>query len=132
MNTRHILLALCIAASSTVIAQGTVQPATQDNAAARMQARHDTLVKVLDLSPEQSEQLMQIEERRRQGAMELSKAGLDAPTRSERSRALREAREAEIKALLTEEQYRKYQAFLKEKRDATIQRQQQKKATHQE
>lgn len=132
MNTRSFLLALCVAASSTALAQGGTTITTPQATVDRSRTQHDAMVKELGLTPEQDTKMLQSEERYRQSAKELNAAGLDTQARQERARALRDGRDKEIQAILSAEQYQKFLAMRKEKRSDGLQRVQEAQPAHQE
>ncbi len=131
MNTRTILLSLCLVAGTAAMAQGTTQTTTPQATVDRAQAHHDALVKELGLTPEQDQKLLAIEERHRQSAKELNRANLDTPARQERARILRDNKDKEIQGILTAEQYQKYLDMRKQKRSDGVERVKEVK-THQE
>ncbi|HRH38253.1 MAG TPA: hypothetical protein PK760_07905 [Flavobacteriales bacterium] len=131
MNTRSILLALCVTASSAMFAQTPVQVPPNSAVVDRGQAHHDNMVKELGLTPEQDQQLLQIEEQHKQSAKELNRANLDTKARSDAARALREKKEAAIRAMLTPEQVVKYENMMKSKKGNGMQQVKEQKV-HQE
>lgn len=131
MNTRTILLSLCVTVGSAAMAQGTTQAVTPQATVDRGQLQHDAMVKELGLTPEQDQKLLVIEERHRQSAKELNRANLDTQARQERARVLRDNKDKEIQGILTAEQYKKFLEMRKQKRSDGVERVKEVK-THQE
>lgn len=129
MNTRTIALALFTATASIAFAQDATQPAT---ATPQTETHTQRLTRELGLTAEQATQLEAIDARHREQAKELNRANLDTQSLHERTRALRDKKEAQVKAVLTAEQYDKYVALRKTKHDGTQERNQQMQPAHQE
>ena len=129
MNTRTIALALFTATASIAVAQDAPQPTT---ATPQTETQHDMLVRELGLSAEQSTQITQIEAKHAEQVKELRRLNLDTASMQERTRALRDKKEANYKAVLTPAQYDKLLAMRKTKHDGTLERVQEAQPSHQE
>lgn len=130
MNTRIIFLSLGLLAGTAALAQqaGTNPSDVND----RMHAQHSAMVKELGLTPEQDAKILAIEEQYRADAKVLSASKAETKQRHADALALREKKEAQMKAVLTPAQYERYTAMKKEKRSASMKEMKQAKPAHQE
>lgn len=134
MNKHILLLAV-----SALLGAGTAQaqskaPANERDpvkmekrAQERADQRTEELVRELGLNAEQAQKVGQINSAFAQGMTDVRAAALEDAARKEKAKGLRQQREAELKAVLTEAQYAKLQELRKAKR---AEKQQQKGQHH--
>ncbi len=130
MNTRILLLSLGLFAGTVALAQRA--GANPSDVNDRMHAQHTAMVKELRLTPEQDAKILAIEEQYRSDAKVLSASKAETKERHASAVALREQKEAKMKAVLTAAQYERYIALKKEKRGVSMHELKQAQPGHQE
>ncbi len=91
---------------------GAMEQRSQD----RAEKQTDTMVQELGLDKGQAAKVKAINERFTSSLMEMRNSGMSEDARKERSQALRQQHNAELKAVLTPEQFEKFKAQGKERR----------------
>jgi Spy/CpxP family protein refolding chaperone len=86
------------------------------------------MVKELALIPEQTTQVEQLNKDQAAALAQLQQAGLEPEAKKARAQVLREKYDNRMKSVLTAEQYEKFVAMRKAKRDAAMQKRQQVQA----
>lgn len=107
MKTMHLILgmaALMTAASAQAQSKPTQDPAVQQQ---RMDERNAKLTQDLGLSTEQSASMKELDARYNTALNEMRASTTDRTVIAEQNRKLREDHDAELKKLLTPEQYAK-------------------------
>lgn len=125
MKTMHLILgmaALMTAASAQAQSKPTQDPAVQQQ---RLNERNAKLTQDLGLSAEQSASMKELDTRYNQALNDMRASTNDRTVIEEQNRKLREEYDAEVKKLLTPEQYTKLMESRNAARqDASQQRQQ--------
>jgi len=132
---KRILIASLLFAALGVQAQTTDQPTVATKAQvqkATPEERADLItqemVKELALTPEQTTQAEQLNKDQAAALAQLQQAGLETEAKKARAQVLREKYDNRMKSVLTAEQYEKFVAMRKAKRDAAMQKRQQVQA----
>lgn len=124
MNTRHLLLTFLLASGTTLMAQeGTVTPAEQPTLQQPRQPSKTTplaLKEELKLTPEQVQKLEAIDARHAEAMKELNRNSPDADAKRKRTIELRDKKQADIKAVLTKEQFTEFEKIRQQQRDASM------------
>jgi len=105
------------AQEKTAPAKPTKDPAVQEQRAAeKADKRTETLTKELGLSADQTAKVQVINDRFSRSMMDLHRTKLTEEAAKERGNVIRQDRDSELKAILTEEQYARMLAVRKEKK----------------
>lgn len=122
---KKMMIATVLFATLTAVrAQETAAPAkpTKDpavmeqRAAEKAEKRTETMTQELGLSAEQAAKVQEINDRFAKSMVELRQAKLTEEAQKERMKVIRQSRETEVKAVLSEEQYAKMLDLRKEKK----------------
>lgn len=133
MKLHIAFLLACMSTSPALVAQETVAPVAAPQTMSRADAQREKMIATLGLSAEQITALDEIYARNAAAAKELNRSNGDPEQKRKDAVAMRDRREAEIKAMLTPEQNVKYAGMSAEERSSGAQRHKDLKAKpHQE
>lgn len=123
MKTRILLFTLCVASSNLIHAQQDVTtptPVAVEQALPPGAMGPLGFADALKLTPEQVRQLEAINQRHTEAMIALGREGLDEGDKHTRSIALRDTKLADTRAVLSEEQFARWQQLKQARRDAAL------------
>lgn len=119
---KKIIISTVLLATLTAVQAQEAEPSgkatlTPNTTELRAQEHTDRLIRELGITAEQAENVRLIEDKHMKGVVQLRASGAQGDSATERMRMLQEKRDHALKAVLTEQQFKKMEALRQAKKE---------------